>query len=196
MPWWIQGMAPEVHHGFTMQGQPWRLGSSLSHLLGNVEDSRRPSASSQCFSFVLAVLWWMGGCGGRRKQRQFIEEHIGQRASRTGLRTGQAAPLGPTGSGPFQPGSTPFYSPTLLGQLLTCPLLQVGPWRRLLHGLDRALYRASFNIFCSGPWSFTALCFGPWAIWSHVHHVSWLVPLHDLLLKCLMNLSWKSPFKR
>jgi hypothetical protein len=28
-------MAPELHHGFTTQGQPWRLGSSLSHLLGN-----------------------------------------------------------------------------------------------------------------------------------------------------------------
>jgi hypothetical protein len=29
-------MAPELHHGFTTQGQPWWLGSSLSHLLGNL----------------------------------------------------------------------------------------------------------------------------------------------------------------
>jgi hypothetical protein len=25
------------------------------------------------------------------------------------------------------------------------------------------------------PQSFTCWCFGPWSIWSHVHHVSWLV---------------------
>jgi hypothetical protein len=35
VPWWIQGTARELHHGFTTQGQPWRPGSSLSHLLGN-----------------------------------------------------------------------------------------------------------------------------------------------------------------
>jgi hypothetical protein len=29
-------MAPELQHGFTTQGQPWWLGSSLSHLLGNL----------------------------------------------------------------------------------------------------------------------------------------------------------------
>jgi hypothetical protein len=53
--------------------------------------------------------------------------------------------------------------------------MHVGPWRRLLHGLDRAPCRASFSIFCPGPWSFPASCFGPWALWSHVHEVSWLV---------------------
>jgi hypothetical protein len=41
--------------------------------------------------------------------------------------------------------------------------------------LDRAPCRASFSIFCLGPWSFSASCFGPWALWSHVHDVSWLV---------------------
>jgi hypothetical protein len=25
------------------------------------------------------------------------------------------------------------------------------------------------------PWSFTCWCFGHWSIWSHVHHVSWLL---------------------
>jgi hypothetical protein len=45
----------------------------------------------------------------------------------------------------------------LLDQLLTCSLMHVGPLRRLLHGLDRAPCRATFSIFCPGPWSFTAL---------------------------------------
>jgi hypothetical protein len=60
----------------------------------------------------------------------------------------------------------------LLGQLLTCSLMHVGPLRHLLHGLDKAPCRASFRIFCPGPWSFTASCFDPWALWSHVHDVS------------------------
>jgi hypothetical protein len=25
------------------------------------------------------------------------------------------------------------------------------------------------------PWSFTCWCFSPWSIWSHVHHLSWLL---------------------
>jgi hypothetical protein len=89
--------------------------------------------------------------------------------------TGQAGRPGPTDPGPFRPGSAPFRSPMLLGQLLTCSHMHVGPWRRLLHRLDRAPCRASFSIFCPGPWSFPASCFGPWALWSHVHEVSWLV---------------------
>jgi hypothetical protein len=48
-------------------------------------------------------------------------------------------------------GSVTFRSPTLLGQLLTCSLLHVGPWRRLLHCLDRAPCCASFSIFCQVP---------------------------------------------
>jgi hypothetical protein len=76
----------------------------------------------------------------------------------------------------LRPVLAPSRSPTLLGQLLTCSLMHAGPWRRLLHGLDRAPCRASFNIFCSDPWSLMASCFGPCAIWSHVHEVSWLVP--------------------
>jgi hypothetical protein len=74
-----------------------------------------------------------------------------------------------------RPGSAPSRSPTLLGQLLTCSLMHVGPWHRLFHSLDRAPCRASFSIFCPGPWCFPTSCFGPWAIWSHVHDVSWLV---------------------
>jgi hypothetical protein len=31
----IKAWASELHHGFTTQGQPWRLGHGLGHLLGN-----------------------------------------------------------------------------------------------------------------------------------------------------------------
>jgi hypothetical protein len=41
--------------------------------------------------------------------------------------TGQAGWLGPTDPGPFRPGSALSRSPMLLGQLLTCSLMHVGP---------------------------------------------------------------------
>jgi hypothetical protein len=48
----IKIWAPELHHGFTMQGQPWRLGHGLGHLLGNSRTcgGRRlpPGASPSC----------------------------------------------------------------------------------------------------------------------------------------------------
>jgi hypothetical protein len=104
-------------------------------------------------------------------------EAINRRAPRSkgvriGPEIGQVGRPGPTGLGPFRPRLAP---PLLLGQLLTCSLMHVGPWHHLLHGLDRAPCRTSFSIFCLGPCSFTASCFGPWALWSHVHDVSWLV---------------------
>jgi hypothetical protein len=80
-----------------------------------------------------------------------------------------------SGLGPFRPGSAPSRSSMLLGQMLTCSLMHVGPWCRLHHGLDRAACRTSFNIFCPGTWSFPTSCFGPWAPGSQVHEVSWLV---------------------
>jgi hypothetical protein len=112
--------------------------------------------------------------------RQAEAEAINRQAprakgARTGTKTGWAGRPGPTSPGPFWPGSAPSLSPMLLGQLLTCYLMHVGPWRHLLHGLEKDPCRSSFSIFCLGPWSFTAWCFGPWALWSHVHDVSWLV---------------------
>jgi hypothetical protein len=215
------GTPPWLHHaGPTMVARAWPRPYPRQ-----LEDLQRPSTSSLCFSFVSVTLWWMDGCGDRRRQRQYIEEHVVQRErERAQNRPGRlawadrprpvSAPscspmllgqlltcsllhVGPWrrllhgldrapyrasfnifSSGPWRPRpvSAPSRSPMLLGRLLTCSLLHVGPWRRLLHGLDRAPCRASFNIFSSGPWSFTTSCFGPWAIWSHVHHVSWLLP--------------------
>jgi hypothetical protein len=97
------------------------------------------------------------------------------KGARTEPETGQAGRPGPTGPGPCRPGSAPSCSPMLLDKLTTCSLMHVGPWRRLLHGLDRAPCRASYNIFYPGPWSFPASCFRLWALWSHVHDESWPV---------------------
>jgi hypothetical protein len=48
----IKAWAPELHHGFTMQGQPWCLGHGLGHLQGNMRTcgGRRlpPGASPSC----------------------------------------------------------------------------------------------------------------------------------------------------
>jgi hypothetical protein len=42
----------ELHHGFTTQGQPWRLGHVLGHLVGNSRTCDAcwlpPSASPSC----------------------------------------------------------------------------------------------------------------------------------------------------
>jgi hypothetical protein len=39
----MKAWAPELYHGFTTHGQPWRLGHGLHHLLGNsrTRDDRR-----------------------------------------------------------------------------------------------------------------------------------------------------------
>jgi hypothetical protein len=128
---------------------------------------RWPSASSQCFSFVSAAL--MNGSMWRPAEAEIIYRWA---CRSKGVANRHGNGLGRPAWALF--GSV--RSPTLLGQFLTYSLMHVGPWRRLLHSLDRAPCRASFSIFCLGSWSFTASCFGPWAIWSHVHDVSWLVP--------------------
>jgi hypothetical protein len=54
----IKAWAPELHHGFTTQGQPWRLPARAYPRPSprQLEDLWWPSASSQCFSFVSAAL--------------------------------------------------------------------------------------------------------------------------------------------
>jgi hypothetical protein len=167
----IKTWALELHHGFTTQGQPWQLGHGLGHLLGNLRtcSSRRlpPCASPSCRR--LSDEWMDVAAGGGRGNIW------GAHRSKGGANWAQNRPGRPAWADRPRPILASSRSPMLLGQLLTCSLLHVVPCRRLLHGLDRAPCRASFSIFSSGPWSFTASCFGPWAIWSHVHHVSWLV---------------------
>jgi hypothetical protein len=118
--------ALELHHGFTTQGQPWRLGHGLGHLLDNSRTcgGRRlaPGASPSCRRLSDEWMDW------RSTEVEAI--YRGARRSkgaRTGLRTGQVDRPGSTSPGLFRPGSDPSRSPMLLGQLLTCSLLHVGP---------------------------------------------------------------------
>jgi hypothetical protein len=53
----------------------------------------------------------MDGCGGRRRQRQFIDKHLGKKGARTGPGVGWAGRSRPPGPGPFRPGSAPVFSP-------------------------------------------------------------------------------------
>jgi hypothetical protein len=75
--WWPQ-LAPELHHGTTMQGGHGSFGRprpsprQLQRLTVAV-------VSLRCLLLGFAELWWMDGCGGWRRQRQFIKEHLGQR---------------------------------------------------------------------------------------------------------------------
>jgi hypothetical protein len=72
------------------------------------------SSSNSLSHLAAAVFWWMAStewldrCGCRRRWRQFIEKHLGQRASRTRPETGQAGRPALTGPGPFRTSSTPF----------------------------------------------------------------------------------------
>jgi hypothetical protein len=156
-------MVSKLHHGFTTQVQPWPLGSSLSHLLGNsrtCDDYRLPPGASPRVAGSL-INGWMG------RPAEAEEIYRGARRSK-GVANRHENGLGrPSWSrfGPVRPSM-------LLRQLLTSSLMHVGHLHRLLHGIDRAPCRASFSIFCSGPWSFTASCFNHWAIWSHVDDVS------------------------
>jgi hypothetical protein len=135
-------------------------------ILATSSSNSLPHLTATAF-WWLAVVEWLDRCGGRRRRRQFIEKHLGQRASRTGLETGQAH------FGPVQPRFAPRRFSI---NCWLAPLLHEGPWRHLLHGLDRSPCHTSFSIFCSGPWSFVPSHCGPWVIWSHVHLECWLVP--------------------
>jgi hypothetical protein len=59
----IKAWAPELHHGFTTQGQPWWLGNGLGHLQGNLRTcggrQLPPGASPSCRgSLINGWIWW------------------------------------------------------------------------------------------------------------------------------------------
>jgi hypothetical protein len=166
----------------------------LGHLLDDFEDSRRPAASSGCFSFVSAALWWMDGCGGWQRQRQFIEERLCQRGRRTGPGTDQAGPLRPTRPGPFRPGSAPVSSPVASRVIpylcaLACGPLTLFPSRLRLESLLCKLH--CFLVESLKTCTLTLRSSGH--LESCSSRVLTLVGLHDPLPKCLVNLSRKSP---
>jgi hypothetical protein len=158
------------------------------------------SSSNSLPHLAAAVFWWMASiewfvrCGGRRRRRQFIDKHLGQRASRTGPKDPWADPNRLTCPGPFWAGSGPCSSlvascmiPYLCA--LVCGPLTSFPSRLRLESLlcklrcflVESLRTCMLTLRSSGHLESCSSC------------VLTLVGLHDLLPKCLVNLSRKSP---
>jgi hypothetical protein len=190
-------MASELHHGFTTQGQSWQLGSSLSHLLGNLRtcSSRRlpPGASPRVGgSLMNGWMWRSAKAEAEAINRQEPRSKGG--ANRAQNRPGRLAwadrpkPI----SAWFGPISLPDASWWIVDLLpyacepltLSFPRFrQSSLSRKLQHLLSRSLEFSGFMLRSLG----------------HLESCSWCVltcvGLHDRLLKYLMNLYRKSPFK-
>jgi hypothetical protein len=135
----------------------------------------------------------MDGCDGRRRQRQFIDKHLGQKGARTGPGVGWAGRPRPVGLGPFRPGSAPVCSPVASRVIpylcaLACGSLTSFPSRFRLESLPCKL--RCFSVESLNTCTLTLRSSG------HLESCSSRVltcdGLHDLLLKCLVNLSRKS----
>jgi hypothetical protein len=139
-----------------------------------------------------AEFLWMDGCGGRRRQRQFIDKHLGQKGDANGARSGlgrlaQAGRPRPI-SARFGPGFLPgcFSRDSLF--VCTCMWafdvvsFTVKAWilAKLRCFLVDSLKTCTLTLRSSGH------------LESCSSRVLTCDGLHDLLLKCLMNLSWKS----
>jgi hypothetical protein len=135
----------------------------------------------------------MDGCGGRRRQRQFINKHLGQKGARTGPGVGWAGRPRPAGPGPFRSGSAPVCSLVASRVIPYLCALECGPStsfpsRFRLESLPCKL--RCFLVESLKTWTLTLRSSG------HLESCSSRVltcdGLHDLLLKCLVNLSRKS----
>jgi hypothetical protein len=135
----------------------------------------------------------MDGCGGRRRQRQFIDKHLGQKGARTGPGVGWAGRPRPAVPGPFRPGSAAVCSPVASRVIpylcaLACGTLTSFPSRFRLESLPCKL--RCFLVESLKTCALTLQSSG------HLESCSPRVltcdGLHDLLLKCLVNLSRKS----
>jgi hypothetical protein len=160
-----------------------RLG--LGHLLDDFEDSRQPSSLSPRFRRV-PVDGWMW--------RPAETETIYRQAPRT-KRGREPGPewAGPAGPGPFRPGSAPVCSPVASRVIpylcaLACRPLTSLPSRfrleslpcKLRYFLVESLKTCTLTLRSSGH------------LESCSSRVLTCDGLHDLLLKCLVNLSRKS----
>jgi hypothetical protein len=132
-----------------------------------------------------AEFLWMDGCGGRWRQRQFIDKHLGQKGARTGPVVGWA--------GRPRPISAPVCSPVASRVILylcaiACGPLTSFPSRFRLQSLPcklrcflvKSLKTCTLTLRSSGHLD------------SCSPRVLTCDGLHDLLLKCLVNLSRKS----
>jgi hypothetical protein len=135
----------------------------------------------------------MDGCGSRRRQRQSIDKHLGQKGAQTGPGVGWDGRPRPAGPGPFRPGSAPVCSPVASRVIpylcaLACGPLTSFPSRFRLESLPCKL--RCFLVESLKTCLFTLRSSG------HLESCSPRVltcdGLHDLLLKCLVNLSRKS----
>jgi hypothetical protein len=141
-----------------------------------------------------AEFLWMDGCGGRRRQRQFIDKHLWQKGARTRPGVGWAGRPKLAGPGPFQHGSAPGCSPVASRVIpylcaLACGPLTLFPSRFRLESLPcrlrcflvESLKTCTLMLQSSGH------------LESCSSRVLTCDGLHDLLLKCLVNLSRKYP---
>jgi hypothetical protein len=136
----------------------------------------------------------MDGCGGRRRQRQFVDKHLGQKGetnrAQSGLgRSAQAGQPRPI-SARFSPGLLPgCFSRDPLFVSFACGPLTSFPSRFKLESLPCKL--RCFLV------EFLKTCTLTLRSSGHLESCSSRVltcdGLHDLLLKCLVNLSRKSP---
>jgi hypothetical protein len=129
----------------------------LGHLLDNFEDSWRLSSLSPRFRRVLVDGWMWRPTTAEAIYRQTPRSKgvVDRARNRLGRPVWADRP---------RPVSLPDDSWPIVDLLPSA----CGPLTSSFYDLDRAPCRASFSIFCSGPWSFVPSCCGPWVIWSHV----------------------------
>jgi hypothetical protein len=162
-------------------------------ILATSSSNSLPHLAAEVFWWMASVKWFVR-CGGGRRKRQLIDEHLGQRGCRTEPGVDWAGRLRPVGPGPFRPGSAPVSSlvascmiPYLCA--LACgPLTSFPSWLRLESLLCKLRYfRVESLKTC------TLKLRSSNHLDSCSSRVLTLVGLHDLLPKCLVNLSRKSP---
>jgi hypothetical protein len=159
----IKAWAPELHHGFTTQGQPWWLGHGLGHLLGNLRTcgGRRlpPDASPRVGGSPMNGWMW------RLAEAEAINRRAPRSkgcANRAQNRTGRPAwadwprPV----SARFRPVSLPDASRSIVDLLpYACgPMTSSSPrfrqsslLRKLQHLLSRSLEFFGFMLRSLGP---------------------------------------------
>jgi hypothetical protein len=135
----------------------------------------------------------MDGCGGRRRQGQFIDKHLGLKGARTGPGVGWAGRPRPTGPGPFWPGSAPVCSPIASHVIPYLCALACGPLTSFPSRFRPESLPCKLRCFLVESLKTCTLTLRSS---SHLESCSPRVltcdGLHDLLLKCLVNLSRKS----
>jgi hypothetical protein len=137
----------------------------------------------------------MDGCGGRQRQRKFIEKHLGQRGGANWARNRPSRPAWADRPRPisaqFGPVSLPDASRSIVDLLPSAggPLMSSSPrfrWSSLSCKLQHLPFRSPE--FCA---------FTLWSL-SHLESCSPRVltfaGLHDLLTKCSLNFSRKCSF--